>query len=477
MCKEGCSLEVYGTIKVLFCFLGLFLFKIKIKFINSINDNSLMKNKIYFILLIFLTSFSQIYSDTNGVFHETEDVRGGIFGLDEQDATSFYKFVNPVIVDSFLNLTKSSNSNSILSINSGLSSPVYSAIDFFDRGINVWGLGKDSLNNFYIDEFGVANRFFIEKTTGNVGIGTINPSNKLTVEGDGNFTGNLTVEGKLVVSGEVTAPEPVSDSNLATKAYVDSLFSSINFSESSTSFTFPFIEYEIKRSETTGVYYNCPKEEDVKCSEGYSLISSDCLTVDDRSRGGDTIRLGLCAKITETTLPASNEEVSSSSITKKIYFTTDTIFEIPEGVRKLHIELSGGGGGGTRGNTHLGENGEVSSIIADNLNITAFGGEKGQGVNPSSPSPEHVGGTTSGFRVLNSISLEGKGSPGGSGSSTHTTGGATGEHEGYFGMPGGLVLAEIDVTGLDEIEIKIGKGGIGNSHAGDGAEGYVIIEY
>ena len=61
----------------------------------------------------------------------------------------------------------------------------FSALDFLEGGSGVWGIGKkDAADHFYIDEFGVpTSRIFIEKTTGNVGIGLEAPNEKLDVAG------------------------------------------------------------------------------------------------------------------------------------------------------------------------------------------------------------------------------------------------------------------------------------------------------
>lgn len=48
------------------------------------------------ITLLFLGISGFIWADNNGVWHKAEDVRGGIFGHDEQDVTGGYSFINPV---------------------------------------------------------------------------------------------------------------------------------------------------------------------------------------------------------------------------------------------------------------------------------------------------------------------------------------------------------------------------------------------
>lgn len=55
-------------------------------------------------LVVFLFFATLVYSDSNGIWINSGDVRGGIFGNDEQDVTSFFAFVNPVNVNSNLSV-------------------------------------------------------------------------------------------------------------------------------------------------------------------------------------------------------------------------------------------------------------------------------------------------------------------------------------------------------------------------------------
>jgi len=68
---------------------------------------------------------------------------------------------------------------------------LWSAIDFYSGSTNMWGMGRNAVSgdptddeDFYIDRSGVGRVFTIDKLTLNVGIGTTNPSRKLTVSGD-----------------------------------------------------------------------------------------------------------------------------------------------------------------------------------------------------------------------------------------------------------------------------------------------------
>jgi len=81
-----------------------------------------------------------------------------------------------------LTVNETTDNYAVIAIDSGSISSQYSAIDFYDRGINEWGIGKDPNNEFYISEFGEAIRLKIEPG-GEVGIGTENPDYKLDVNG------------------------------------------------------------------------------------------------------------------------------------------------------------------------------------------------------------------------------------------------------------------------------------------------------
>ncbi len=71
----------------------------------------------------------------------------------------------------------------VIFIDSGLANGYYSAIDFYDRGIGKWGMGKNIDNDFYVQELGTGDRLTIKNTTGYVGIGTTGPSSALQVVG------------------------------------------------------------------------------------------------------------------------------------------------------------------------------------------------------------------------------------------------------------------------------------------------------
>jgi len=79
-----------------------------------------------------------------------------------------------------LHVAEKTDAMSLVRIESGLTSPQYAAVDFVDRGKPVWGVGKDPLNDFYINDHG-QRRFTIKADTGLVGIYTEDPVSRLDV--------------------------------------------------------------------------------------------------------------------------------------------------------------------------------------------------------------------------------------------------------------------------------------------------------
>lgn len=51
------------------------------------------------IVLISLFFGTLIWADSNGIWTDASDLRGGTFGSDEVDTTTFYRFINPVYFD------------------------------------------------------------------------------------------------------------------------------------------------------------------------------------------------------------------------------------------------------------------------------------------------------------------------------------------------------------------------------------------
>ena len=59
-----------------------------------------MKKDILYILtltfFLVLSLIGTIWAESNGVWIESKDIRGGTFGSDEQGSTSDFTFINPV---------------------------------------------------------------------------------------------------------------------------------------------------------------------------------------------------------------------------------------------------------------------------------------------------------------------------------------------------------------------------------------------
>lgn len=84
------------------------------------------------MLCFLLVSMHLVYADTNGIWHNVEDIRGGVFGLNEQDIVSNFTFINPVYF-----LGKLLGKNSIYYINlSGKSKLNSVESDMFCLGAN-----------------------------------------------------------------------------------------------------------------------------------------------------------------------------------------------------------------------------------------------------------------------------------------------------------------------------------------------------
>lgn len=67
-------------------------------------------NTITNILILSVALFGGfVWADTNGVWSSAGDIRGGIFGSDEQDVTSYYAFANPLTLNSNFTITNAQN--------------------------------------------------------------------------------------------------------------------------------------------------------------------------------------------------------------------------------------------------------------------------------------------------------------------------------------------------------------------------------
>lgn len=56
--------------------------------------------RLFLTLVVFLFAISSVSGDTDGVWHESEDIRGGVIASDEQDNTESFTFINPVNINS-----------------------------------------------------------------------------------------------------------------------------------------------------------------------------------------------------------------------------------------------------------------------------------------------------------------------------------------------------------------------------------------
>ena len=107
------------------------------------------------------------------ISHSAEEIIPGTFA-----SGGVFKFPESLEVIGNIKI-KTTTLNSILKIDSINS---FSAIDFYDNGVNKWGVGKNPSNQFYISEFGLGDRLIISPG-GNIGLGTNIPTQKLEVVG------------------------------------------------------------------------------------------------------------------------------------------------------------------------------------------------------------------------------------------------------------------------------------------------------
>lgn len=131
--------------------------------------------KINFLLLTIISLFLLVSVNAATVSHPASEITAGTFGAGH------------FTIKGLLNID---------TVNS------YSAIDFYDNGVNKWGIGKNPSNKFYIDLAGVGNALTID-TNRRVGIQTTSPDFPLDVAGDVRWTGTL--QGGSVPWGRLTS--------------------------------------------------------------------------------------------------------------------------------------------------------------------------------------------------------------------------------------------------------------------------------
>jgi len=83
---------------------------------GKFKENFNFISNIILLIIIFLGGI--VWADTNGIWHNAEDIKGGIFGYDEQDSVSIgFRFINPLQIDNDFKLTNITNCNGKLMTN------------------------------------------------------------------------------------------------------------------------------------------------------------------------------------------------------------------------------------------------------------------------------------------------------------------------------------------------------------------------
>jgi hypothetical protein len=92
---------------------------------------------------------------------------------------------------------------SLLHLRAGLNLPAFRLENSEPTGAT-WQVTSASDGQFRLTEVGAATRFVVDKTTGNVGIGSGAPTSKLHVVGTSTLGGNTTIGGNAIVNGTTT---------------------------------------------------------------------------------------------------------------------------------------------------------------------------------------------------------------------------------------------------------------------------------
>lgn len=160
------------------------------------------------MFLVFMSLFA-IFADTNGVWHETKDIRGGTFGTDEQDFTSGvgFKFLNFVQFEDKVYLM---NNTGIGTLNPRTNLEISGRWFVTEHGssptsgVGMFGSYNPTISRGIIQVYnydvGVKNDLGLQGAGGNVGIGigtTDTVNEKLDVNGNVSIRGVANCPGKL----------------------------------------------------------------------------------------------------------------------------------------------------------------------------------------------------------------------------------------------------------------------------------------
>jgi len=188
---------------------------------NNLQQNFNTFSNIFFLFVLFFGGL--VYADTNGVWQYASDTRGGTFGSDESGFNSAYTFMSPVLFGGslkdlanpntyFINLSGRTQLNDIAVQKLSITNTNGNAISLTSTsgdGISTTtsATGKSAIYGYTTNPNSYSG-FFDGKfvvNSGNVGIGTTNPTKKLdvigTVKGDNLILNSAALKncaGKLV---------------------------------------------------------------------------------------------------------------------------------------------------------------------------------------------------------------------------------------------------------------------------------------
>lgn len=188
---------------------------------------------LFFLSILFIGSM--IYADSNGVFHQASDVRGGIFGSDEQDVTTSFTFANQVFFNNNISYfgedidERFVNENQANSINSSM---------IVDSAILGEDISNNSINGVHIIDGSIGS---VDISDGAVGSIDLLDNNVLSVDiQDGtiasNDIGNLAVNTTHIQDGSIINSKIANNSIDQSKVQSDSVQLRVAGSCSSGSF-------------------------------------------------------------------------------------------------------------------------------------------------------------------------------------------------------------------------------------------------